>query len=460
MFYNPLFHRDWNSPEELAIIRRKLPPAERPGVADPAERTNPRSKRLETEQKDIDVDPSQPAKAQKPKTDYKALPSGKRKRPSFPTKKTRCRTKEKKKSSSSPKGLLGATHVCSSSGGGRGQGGDKSLLSWESYNISSDISNSAPLVPNGSSMSEPDMGRVQRINDENPLNCFLMMPHNPVLTASSSKKPWGKKELLAKKNPYRAKPRAAKTRRAFTNVSNRQPPKTPKRSSTEEKIEYQETFFGPAKMLRPSNPSGALPLLHPFAVPDWNFASPTKFETYQAFMEFSPFLKEVDTGFISMVPQAPAHPPQPLQTDDIRPNAVQLSFRGSPAQFSPMQPFPSMTRRVSTVDEQVSGMTPNVQSEDETPVIRNPRNSCMTEGVPIGAAVVSQGKSEIDAGETPSKRSFFHTSSPSCFVPVSVTGLSSPFQSPFMKHFLGLTSELNQALDLNDCLEDCKQAAL
>jgi hypothetical protein len=301
---------------------------------------------------------------------------------------------------------------------------------------------------------------------------------------SPAKEFWGKKGLLAGKMPSRVKTRST-VRTAFIDVSNTRP-QTPKRLKTNQRFASFQSFSGSENPCFGSNI--VHPLLHPYSALAYNKGSTGAWEL-GSFLEYDPVLSS-PTNLLAEQPlmgPSPTHlrrdgenfflPIEPqkglIESDPVgkmksqaspckvaltKPTPVRVSFKGQPAQYSPINPFPLTTRAVRTLFEKENEMTPLAQPSDETPVIKNPRHRVMTEVLHTAATVVSQSKSEIFANESPSQLSSFLVASPSCFVPASVSGISKHFQSPYyLNQFLGWTSELSQALDLNECLEDCKQ---
>jgi hypothetical protein len=301
-----------------------------------------------------------------------------------------------------------------------------------------------------------------------------------VSSRPSASKHWGKKELLSSKKPTQAKTRSSRS--AFADISNKRQKMT-KKIKTVENPHDSESFPG-STGYRSVQSSAPPPLLHPFhsfghILPagieatalgyDSTFSSPFKFSMDLSPIRPSPtFRKDGDYSFVPIESQSDSKEnwssrsanfisrPSVSAANLKKPTAVRVSFAGKAAHFSPLNPVPLTTHTARMSQDKNNEVTPLVHSHAETPVIRNPRID-LTTATSKAAAVVSQSKSEFSADYSPSKLTSLFDASPSCFEPAPTGGQSKHRSPSDLKHFLGWTSELTQALDLNECLEDCKK---
>jgi hypothetical protein len=155
-------------------------------------------------------------------------------------------------------------------------------------------------------------------------------------------------------------------------------------------------------------------------------------------------------GFVSLSMDAARkiHFDGPL-TQYASPIPVRVSLApGCTVQMSPIKPSPK-NREHSTESDQGGEKSPSAVITPSGLTTPSTIRDFEATGAQNPTAIVSQSISSIEER------------SPSAFVPVSISSSSMKraLSPSCLRPFLGWSKELSYALDLNDCLDDCRQVA-
>ena len=471
-FFNQHFHRDLGSAQDLAKIQRKLPISE-------AIRKNPTlipkrkdlsfSKRARKSQKSKRVAAASKVRPRSTIRD-KARPNCSQKRKSTPSITTKSNSEKNKHDR-----VVSVQKPLNEDNGATGSiVGFQVCEERESKRSGNQLhSSTVNEFPRNMDSNEPAMGRA--------VPTVSTSIAKGALTADEvSKRRWGKKSVLALKEP--AKTRSRCTWRS--NVSIKTPKRRPGSARVVHFADESEHFVSEET----PTASGPIPLFHPGAdIQHFDESmSPVSLLLTQPLLGSSPHCKlwDIDNFFVPVAPQGSSHPIKdqhswipnfgqsfgvdnpcfrpkyppsngfiPIHegkewkpssdrrtTQYAEPFPLRVTLAsGHAAQISPIRPCPDLPMHDSPINKKHSKM------------FSSPPTQLQTEMRVRGCLDFSESHPENSESSTPD--------SPSTFLSAKAREHSK--QSPSSSQFsslIGWSGELSYAMDLNDCLEGCKHS--